>query len=54
MHLRFNDAAQPGIAEYLKKTPDTTIDEWEDPVEEKEDDDLEIICDSPAPKRIKN
>lgn len=51
MHLRFNDANQPGIAEYLQKTPGKGSDEeWEDPVE----DDSEIICDSPAPKRIKN
>lgn len=51
MHLRFNDATQPTMSDYLQKTPDKS-GEWEDPVEEEED--LEVICDSPAPKRSRN
>ncbi|ULT99423.1 hypothetical protein L3Y34_000624 [Caenorhabditis briggsae] len=50
MHLRFNDVNQPGIAEYLQKTPEKGDGEWEDPA----DSEPEVICDSPAPKRIKN
>lgn len=50
MHLRFNDVTQPTMSEYLQKSPEKG---WEDPVE-KEEEDSEVICDSPAPKRSRN
>ncbi|EGT35736.1 hypothetical protein CAEBREN_29645 [Caenorhabditis brenneri] len=52
MHLRFNDVTQPTMSEYLQKSPEKgSGGEWADPVEEE---DSEVICDSPAPKRSRN